>query len=65
MFESKQGVRQGGILSTMHYKLFNDELLHLLEALKVGMAIGHIDYRTCPTCADDVALLPTSPSYGC
>ena len=56
MFEIKQGVRQGGILSTLHYKLFNDDLLHLLEALKVGMAIGHIDC-SCPTCADDVALL--------
>ena len=56
MFEIKQGVRQGGILSTLHYKLFNDDLLHLLEALKVGMVIGHIDC-SCPTCADNVALL--------
>ena len=56
MFEIKQGVRQGGILSTLHYKLFNNELLNLLEFLRVGMAIGHIDC-SCPTCADDVALL--------
>ena len=56
MFEIKQGVRQGGILSNLHFKLFNDDLLHLLEALKVGMAIGHRDC-SCPTCADDVALL--------
>ena len=56
MFEIKQGVRQGGILSTLHYELFNNELLNLLEFLRVGMAIGHIDC-SCPTCADDVALL--------
>ena len=55
-FEIKQGVRQGGILSTLHYKLFNNDLLHLLQALGVGMNIGHIDC-SCPTCADDVALL--------
>ena len=55
-FEIKQGVCQGGILSTLHYKLFNDELLHLQEFLKVGMSIGHIDCN-CPTCADDITLL--------
>ena len=41
-FEIKQGVRQGDILSTLYYKLFNNDLLHLLEILKVGMCIGHI-----------------------
>ena len=46
----------GGILSTLHYKLYNNDLLHLLEFLKTGMSIGHIDC-SCPTCADDVALL--------
>ena len=56
MFEIKQGVSQGGILSTLHYKLFNNELLNLLEFLRVGMAICHIDC-SCPICADDVALL--------
>ena len=55
-FEIKQGVRQGGILSTLHYKLYNNDLLHLLESLRAGMSIGHIDC-SCPTCADDVALL--------
>ena len=55
-FEIRQGVRQGGILSTLHYKLYNNDLLHLLEFLKAGMSIGHIDC-SCPTCADDVALL--------
>ena len=55
-FEIKQGVRKGGILSTLHYKLFNNDLLHLLEALGVGTTIGHINC-SCPICADDVALL--------
>ena len=41
--EIKQGVRQGGILSTLHYKLLNHDLLHLLEILKVSMFIGHTD----------------------
>ena len=52
----RQGVRQGGILSTLHYKLYNNDLLHLLESLMAGMSIGHIDC-SCPTCADDVAPL--------
>ncbi|MEW8544375.1 MAG: reverse transcriptase family protein, partial [Candidatus Thiodiazotropha sp.] len=58
-FEIKQGVRQGGILSTTHYKLFNNDLLILLRKLGVGMSIGHIDCCA-PTCADDVALLATT-----
>lgn len=61
-FQIRQGVRQGGILSTLHYKLYNNDLLHLLESLRVGMSIGHIDC-SCPTCADDVALLAGSFLY--
>ena len=48
----------GGILSTMHYKPFINDLLLLFQRLGVGMTIGHID-RSSPTCADDVALLAT------
>ena len=55
-FEIRQGVRQGGILSTLHYKLFNNDLLVLLQKLRVGVSIGHIDCCA-PTCTDDVALL--------
>ena len=55
-FEIKQGVRQGGVLPTPHYKLYNNNLLLLLQALRVGMSVGHIDC-SCSTCADDVALL--------
>ena len=38
-FEIKQGVRQGGILSTLHYKLFSNDLLLLLRKLGVGISI--------------------------
>ena len=55
-FVIKQGVRQGGVLSTLHYKLFNNDLLHMLESLGLGAFIGHINWCA-PTCADDVALL--------
>ncbi|MCW4345464.1 MAG: reverse transcriptase domain-containing protein, partial [Candidatus Thiodiazotropha endolucinida] len=57
-FTVRQGVRQGGILSTLHYKLFNNGLLHMLESLHLGAFIGHINCCA-PTCADDVALLGT------
>ena len=55
-FPIKQGVRQGGILSTTHYKLFNNGLLHMLDESGLGARIGCF---TCgaPTCADDVAVL--------
>ena len=49
-------IKQGVILSILHYKLYNNDLLHLLQTTRVGMSIGHIDC-SCPTCADDVALL--------
>ena len=55
-FEIGQEVCQGGILSTLHYNLYNNDPLYFLEFLKAGMSIGHIDCSS-PTCADDVALL--------
>ena len=58
-FEIRQGVRQGGILSTFHYKLFNNDLLLLLQRLRVGFSIGHIDCCA-PTSANDVAVLAAS-----
>ena len=42
----------------MHFKLFVNDLLLLLQRLGVRMSIGHIDCSS-PTCADDVALLAT------
>ncbi len=59
-FTVKQGVRQGGILSTLHYKLYNNNLLLMLEDLHVGATVGHINCCA-PTCADDVAILATTP----
>jgi hypothetical protein len=55
----KQGVRQGGILSTDHYKRYNNPLLLHLEEYFSGVRIGttrvpHV------TCADDIALLTSS-----
>ena len=55
-FQVKQGVRQGGILSTVHYKLFNNDLLHMLQDSGFGANIGCF-YCGAPTCADDVAAL--------
>ena len=51
-FNVSQGVCQGGILSTLHYKLFNNVLLHMLESLQIG-CIKYCDL----TCADDVPCL--------
>ena len=55
-FQVRQGVRQGGILSTVHYKLFNNDLLHMLQDSGLGANIGCF-YCGAPTCADDVAAL--------
>ena len=54
-FEIRQGVRQGGVLSTLHSNLFNNDLLLLLQRLRVCVSIGHIDCCA-PSSADDVAL---------
>ncbi len=58
-YHIKQGVRQGGILSTDLYKLFLDQLLHRLQSTDLGMKIGptHI---AATACADDLILM--SPS---
>ena len=55
-FPIKQGVRQGGILSTTHYNLFNNGLLHMLDESGLGARIGCFKCGA-PTCADDVAVL--------
>jgi hypothetical protein len=51
-----QGVRQGGVLSTILYKEYMDPLLQDLETACTGAHIGDI-YCGTPTCADDVLLL--------
>jgi hypothetical protein len=57
-----QGVRQGGILSTDLYKLYNNPLLARLESANIGMGIGNIS-TNCTACADDVALLSGKPDH--
>ena len=63
-FVVKQDVRQGDILSTLHYKLCNKALLLLLQRMCVGMSIGHIDCCA-PTSADDDTLLTITTSACC
>ena len=52
----KQGVRQGGVLSTSHYKRYNNPLLLQLEERYIGVKIGSISIPHV-TVADDLALL--------
>jgi hypothetical protein len=59
-FTIQQGVRQGGILSADQYKRYNNNLLDILESSVVGGRIGAVSCPS-PTCADDVALLASSP----
>ena len=60
-FAVHQGVRQGGLISTVEYKRFIDPLLHLLQDANIGSTIGIIPCCA-PTCADDVTLASTSPA---
>ena len=55
-FVIKQGVRQGGVLSTGHYKRYNHQLLIEIENKFTGAKIGYIRVPHV-TVADDVALL--------
>ncbi|CAC5412390.1 unnamed protein product [Mytilus coruscus] len=58
-FPVRQGVRQGGILSTHLYKLYINDLLTELTELEengMGQYIG-TNFTGCPTCADDIILL--------
>ena len=54
--DNKQGVRQGGVLSTFLCKIYNNTLLKDLQKHNLGFSIGNT-YVGCPTCADDIALL--------
>ncbi|MES9879579.1 MAG: reverse transcriptase family protein [Sedimenticola sp.] len=55
-FPIRQGVRQGGILSTFLYKLYLNDLLDELQSNSVGLSLG-TEYAGSPCCADDVVLL--------
>ncbi len=52
----RQGVRQGGILSTHHYKNYINKLLKMFETSGLGVTIGSL-YLGAPTCADDILLI--------
>ncbi|CAC5423557.1 unnamed protein product [Mytilus coruscus] len=60
-FNIKQGVRQGGILSTHLYKLYVQDILEELKNNSIGFLLGNI-YIGAPTCADDIALLSSDTS---
>lgn len=59
-YQVKQGVRQGGVLSTSLYKEYINPLLLDNEKARTGAVIGSV-YLGTPTCADDILLLSNSP----
>ena len=59
-FKLEVGVQQGAPLSLWLYELYINELLTLLKNTECGAKFFDINI-TCPTYADDIALLATSP----
>ena len=57
----KQGVRQGGVLSTMHYKRYNNPRLIQLENKFTAAKIGYIRIPRV-TVADDLTMTSNSLS---
>ena len=57
-FNIKQGVRQGGVLSTHLYKSYINDLPLELEKRGLGLTIG-LEYCGSPLCADDIVLMST------
>ena len=53
-FQVHQGVKQGGVLSTDLYKVYNNRSLDRLAITRGGFRIGEICCAA-PTCADDTA----------
>lgn len=60
-FNVTEGVRQGGVLSGFLYLTFIDQLLYDLENCSNQMGIFNIK-SCCPTLADDVSCIATTPS---
>jgi hypothetical protein len=58
-YEVRQGVRQGGVLSTHLYKLYLHELLVQLQRHAEGLYLGPY-FLGSPTCADDLLLMARS-----
>ena len=59
-FEIQQGVRQGGVLSTDLYRVYENPLLDRLEKIDQGAKIGEICCAA-PACADNVAVASSKP----
>ena len=57
-FNIKQGVRQGGVLSTGMYKSYINDLPLGLEKRGLCLTIG-LEYYDSPLCADDIVLMST------
>ena len=57
----RQGVRQGGVLSTSHYKRYNNPLLLHLEQRYTGVKIGSIKIPHV-TVSDDLAVISSAQS---
>ena len=55
-FEIQQGVRQGGILNTDMYKVYDNKLLDCLESVLLCIRIGGVNCND-PTCAYDTAVM--------
>ena len=52
----RQGVKQGGLLSTILYKLYGNDNPETVEACDLGFKIGNINVGM-PIVADDTALI--------
>ncbi len=55
-FKCSNGVRQGGVASTILFNIYMDELTTRLEKSGTGCFIGHL-YYGCISYADDLVLL--------
>jgi hypothetical protein len=60
-FTEGQGIRQGGVQSTRHFKARGNPLLDMYTSHNLGARVGCIPVSA-PTCADDVTLIANSAS---
>ena len=57
----KQGVKEGGVLSTFLYLVFMNDLLDEIRSIRKGSCIGSTD-SSCPAYVDDMVFLANSPN---